>query len=127
MKIYGADQVTPGGVLPLSSAVEAQGLIFFSGQLAPRDPKAAGDIEAQTHLVFDQLEQKLADAGLSLDNVVKATVWLTDPAHFAGFNAVYGKRFSAPYPARSCVVSALVLPDALLEIEILAARTPRSA
>jgi 2-iminobutanoate/2-iminopropanoate deaminase len=128
MKVYGAGLKIPSGeALPLSSAVEAGGLLFFSGQLALQDGKLTGDIEAQTHLIFDLLDQKLADVGLSLANVAKSTVWLTDAADFAGFNAVYRKRLSEPYPARSCVVSALLIPRALLEIEIVASRTPRSA
>jgi 2-iminobutanoate/2-iminopropanoate deaminase len=127
MRVHGAGLKIPSGdTLPLSSAVEAEGLVFFSGQLAMQDGKIPDGIEAQTNLILDILDRKLADQGLSLDNVAKSTVWLADAADFARFNSVYRQRLSEPYPARSCVVSALLIPRALIEIEIVAARTPRS-
>jgi 2-iminobutanoate/2-iminopropanoate deaminase len=128
LKAHGAGLTTPrGDIIPLSSAIEADGLFFFSGQVALKDGPVPEDIEGQTNLIFDILGAKLADVGLSLDHVAKATVWLTDPSHFLRFNAVYRQRMAEPYPARSCVVSGMVLPGALIEIEIVAARTPRSA
>jgi 2-iminobutanoate/2-iminopropanoate deaminase len=127
MKAYGAGLTTPSGdVIPLSSAIETDGSFFFSGQVAVKDGKIPDGIEAQTELIFDILEAKLADLALTLDHVAKATVWLTDPSHFARFNAVYRKRVAQPYPARSCVVSDMVLPGALIEIEIVAGRSRRA-
>lgn len=126
MKIHGKPLIGPGGrVLPLSAAVETDGLIFVSGQLALVDGRVEGDITAQTERTFDAISAILDDAGMSLDNVVKATVWLTDPTDFADFNSVYEKRLPAPFPARSCVVSQLVLPNARVEIEVMASRQPR--
>ena len=126
MKIHGKPIIGPGGqVLPLSAAVETGGLVFASGQLALVDGRIEGDITAQTETTFDAIQSLLQDAGLSLDHVVKATVWLTDPADFAAFNAVYAARLPAPFPARSCVVSQLVLPNARVEIEVVASREPR--
>lgn len=127
MKIYGKPLIGPGGAaVPLSSAVETtDGLVFVSGQLALVDGKVEGDITAQTERTFDAISAVLAEAGMSLDNVVKATIWLTDPSDFADFNAVYAKRLPAPFPARSCVVSQLMLPNARVEIEVVASHEPR--
>ncbi len=126
MKVHGKPLISPGGkIIPLSAAIETDGLIFVSGQLALVDGKVDGDITDQTELTFDAIAAILDQAGLSLDNVVKATVWLTEPSDFAAFNAVYAKRLPAPFPARSCVVSQLVLPNARVEIEVVASREPR--
>ena len=126
MKVHGKPLIGPGGkIIPLSAAIETDGLIFVSGQLALVDGKVDGDITDQTELTFDAIAAILDQAGLSLDNVVKATVWLTEPSDFAAFNAVYAKRLPAPFPARSCVVSQLVLPNARVEIEVVASREPR--
>ncbi|MGC1303708.1 MAG: RidA family protein [Caulobacteraceae bacterium] len=128
MKVYGSGLSAPNGELvPLSLAVEEGELLFFSGQLALKKGIIQGDIEEQTTLIFDTLEIKLAELALTLDNVVKATIWLTNPSDFSRFNAVYRKRMSEPFPARSCVVSSLVLPGALIEIEIVASRAHRRA
>jgi 2-iminobutanoate/2-iminopropanoate deaminase len=128
LQTHGAGLTTPSGdLIPLSWAVEADGLVFFSGQVAVNEGRIPDGIEAQTDLIFDLLEAKLAELGLSLDHVAKATVWLTEPTHFGRFNAVYTARMGKPYPARSCVVSAMVLPGALVEIEIVASRSRRSA
>lgn len=126
MKIHGGPLVGPGGgVLPLSLAVEVDGLVFVSGQLALVDGRVEGDIASQTQRTFDSIAAILSGAGLSLDHVIKATIWLTDPADFAAFNTVYAERLSAPYPARSCVISQLVLPNARVEIEVVASRDHR--
>ena len=126
MKIHGKPLIGPGGAtIPLSAAVETDGLVFLSGQLALVDGRVEGDITAQTETTFDSILSILSAAGMSLDNVVKATIWLTDPADFAAFNAVYAKRLPAPFPARSCVISQLVLPNARVEIEVVASREPR--
>lgn len=128
MRAHGGGLTTPhGDIVPLSSAIEVDGLFFFSGQVAVKDGKLPDGVEAQTDLIFDILDAKLAEMALSLDHVAKVTVWLTDPSHFGRFNAVYKTRMAKPYPARSCVVSGMVLSGALVEIEIVAGRTPRSA
>lgn len=125
MRIHG-QPVGPGGdALPLSAAVETNGLVFVSGQLALIDGRVEGDITVQTERAFDAILAILREADMTLDNVVKATVWLTDPADFAAFNAVYAARLPARFPARSCVISQLVLPGARVEIEVVASREPR--
>jgi 2-iminobutanoate/2-iminopropanoate deaminase len=116
----------PRAIGPYSHAVWAGDLLFLSGQ-TPIDPAtgklAAGDISAQTQRVFDNLEAVLHDAGLSLEDVVKCSVFLASFGDFPAMNAVYQTRFSAPYPARSTVaVSGLPL-GALIEIEMVARRS----
>jgi reactive intermediate/imine deaminase len=123
MKFYGADIVAPDGrPPPLSSAVEVDGLVFLSGVLALRGGKITGGIEEQTDVIFDAIKTILGQAGLSLDHIVKTTIWLTDPNDFAAFNAVYSAKLRAPFPPRSCVISRLVAPDARIEIEVVASR-----
>ncbi len=128
MKIHGKPLIGPGGTtIPLSPALETGGLVFVSGQLALVGGRVEGDITTQTEVTFDAIQSILEEAGLGLDHVIKTTVWLTDPADFAAFNAVYAQRLPAPFPARSCVISQLVLPDARVEIEVVASREPRRA
>lgn len=109
--------------LPLSLAREAGPFVFISGQLALRDGQVVGDtVSAHTDLVIDAIEGQLARFALDLSDVVKTTVWLTSASDFPAFNAAYAKRFRDPYPARATVVSALLLPGALVEIEAIAFR-----
>lgn len=107
---------------PLSDARRAGDLLFISGQL-PRDASGAmveGGIEAQARQALANLAAVLEREGLRPVDVVKATIWLTDPAHFDAFNNAYRKLFDQPFPARSTVVSQLVAEGALLEIEAIA-------
>jgi len=128
LKIHGKPLIGPGGAtIPLSPALETGGLVFVSGQLALVGGRVEGDITTQTEVTFDAIQSILEEAGLGLDHVIKTTIWLTDPADFAAFNAVYAQRLPAPFPARSCVISQLVLPDARVEIEVVASREPRRA
>jgi 2-iminobutanoate/2-iminopropanoate deaminase len=110
-----------GRVLPLSQAVRAGQLLYVSGQLALRDGRIHGaDAAVQTEVVLDNLEQVLRTAGAGLGHVIKTTIWLTRHADFTAFNAAYASRFTAPFPARATVVSDLVIPGALVEIEAVA-------
>lgn len=123
MKVHGGGLRGPdGSVLPLSSAVEVDDLVFLSGQLALRDDRLECDVTEQAEAVFDAIEAALGELGLGLDHIVRATVWLTEAADFAAFNQVYARRLRAPYPARSCVVSQLVVRGARVEVEVLAHR-----
>jgi len=109
---------------PLSAARVAGDLVFTSGQLARGEDGAivAGGIEAQSACALANLVRVLAENGCEPADVVKVTAWLTDPSHGAAFNAAYVRVFAEPYPARSTVVSALLAPDALVEIEAIARR-----
>jgi 2-iminobutanoate/2-iminopropanoate deaminase len=80
----------------------------------------AGDVKEQTHQVFKNLQAVLAEAGASLETVVKATVFIKNMDEFADVNEVYGEYFSTHKPARSCVEVARLPKDALVEIEVVA-------
>ncbi len=82
-------------------------------------PLTTGSIEEQTRAVLDDITATLAQAGCTRDDVVKAMVWLRDRADFPGFNAVYGEYFPLQPPARSAVVSDLLV-DARVEVEVVA-------
>ena len=113
----------PAALGPYSAAVWAGDLLYLSGQ-TPVDPKTgeliSGDVEAQTHRAFDNLEAVLGDAGLSLDHVIKCNVYLTDMDNFAAMNAAYSTRFAKPYPARTTVAVRALPRKALVEIEMVA-------
>lgn len=112
-----------GAVMPLSSAVEVNGILYLSGALPLVAGKLAGDdIEAQTEAVFDNIDALLAKEGLTLGHVFKVTTWLTRKEDFAGYNGVYAKRLADPFPARSTVICDLAMPGALIEVEATAAR-----
>lgn len=111
---------------PYNHAVETTNLIFFSGQvpLVPATGELAGPtIEAQVKQSLDNVEALLRDAGLTTDNVVKATIFLTDMGDFSVVNEAYAERFRKPYPARSTVAVAALPKGALVEIEVIAARS----
>lgn len=108
-----------------SQAVVAGNLVFVSGTVG-RD-MATGQwpdgIEAQATKALENLRAVLAEAGCALDDVVKTTVWLTEPAHGAAIAAVYSRAFPMPPPARSApVVAGFPIPDALISIEAIAVR-----
>lgn len=108
----------------LSVWKEAAPLIFISGQL-PFDATgqiSAQDIAGQTVQALRNLEAVLKSAALELRDVVKTTVWLRNAADFPLFNESYGEFFGEIRPARSTVVSALVHPNALVEIEATAGK-----
>ena len=110
-----------GTPLPLSKAIRAGDFVFLSGQLGlDEQRRIAAGIEAQTQYCLRNIRALLALADVGLESVVKATVWLTDIADFPLFNRVYGAAFADSPPVRSTVCSALVLPGAKVEIEVLA-------
>ncbi|HSW12845.1 MAG TPA: RidA family protein [Solimonas sp.] len=123
IEVIGKSPTLPNGMtIPLSPAIRAGQLIFVSGQLGLDGNRAlvGPDIEAQTHQVMANLRAVLQQAGADLDRVVKATVWLTDKTDFAAFNAIYREYFPQHPPARSTVVSELLIPGARLEIDVIA-------
>lgn len=117
----------PRAIGPYSHAVWAGNLLYLSGQ-TPIDPATGrlvdGDVTTQTHRVFDNLQAVLEDAGLSMDNVIKCNVYLTDMASFAAMNAAYMERFAAPFPARTTVAVAGLPLGARVEVELVALAAP---
>ena len=113
----------PEAVGPYSHAVWTGNLLYCSGQspIVPSTGKIiTGGISEQTQQVFKNLETVLAEAGLTLDNVIKVNVYLTSMANFAAMNQVYQGWFSQPYPARTTVGVAELPLNALVEIEFIA-------
>lgn len=108
---------------PYSPAVEANGFIYFSGQI-PIDSASGkiieGDIKAQTMQCFKNLSKILSAAGVSSDDVVKTTVYLTDINDFSVVNQVYGGYFKDPYPARTAIAVKALPLGANVEIEVIA-------
>lgn len=113
----------PAAIGPYSHAIQSGNLIFCSGQ-TPLDPATmelvGDDIGQQTEQALANLETVLNGLGLSLQNVVKTTVYLKDMADFAGMNEVYGRVFAPHRPARTTVSVKQNPLDALVEIECIA-------
>lgn len=115
----------PTAIGPYSQAIEANGMVFMSGQI-PVNPATGefveGGIVEQTTQVFENIKNVLAEAGLTTANVVKTTVFLADMSLFADMNAVYAKYFDGAFPARSAVAVKALPKGALVEIECIAVR-----
>lgn len=122
MKKIATDKA-PAAIGPYSQAVEAGGFLYVSGQI-PLDPetgKASEGIEAQAEQCCKNVGAILAEAGLTFDNVVKTTCFLSDMGDFQAFNEVYAKYFVSK-PARSCVAVKGIPKGVLCEIEVIAAK-----
>ncbi|TCT14912.1 2-iminobutanoate/2-iminopropanoate deaminase [Natranaerovirga pectinivora] len=118
-KTFNAAGAAP--IAPYSHAAYAGDIIFCSGQL-PLDASGKiveGDIKAQTEQCFENCFNVLAAAGLTSDDVVKVTVFLTNMDDFAGMNEVYKNKFTPPYPARSAIGVAALPMGASIEIEMI--------
>jgi putative endoribonuclease L-PSP len=115
----------PAAIGPYSQAIEANGTIYVSGQL-PINPAtgefAEGGIKELTAQSLTNIKNILAEAGLTMANVVKTSVFLADMADFAEMNEVYAQFFSAPFPARSAVAVKTLPKGARIEIECIAVK-----
>jgi len=116
----------PKAIGPYSQAIRAGGFLFVSGQIA-LDPETGavldGDVAAQTERLMTSATAILEAGGASLSTVVKTTVYLTDMAHFAPMNEVYGRFFESDPPARSTVAVAGLPRNVLVEIDFVAIAT----
>ncbi|WP_419778801.1 RidA family protein [Maridesulfovibrio sp.] len=112
----------PAAIGPYSQAVAAGDFLFTSGAL-PMDPETGklveGSIEDRAHQVFKNLSAVASEAGTSLDNAVKVTVYLADIADFQAVNGVYGEYFKEPFPARSAFQVAKLPLGADIEVEAI--------
>lgn len=115
----------PEPIGPYSQAIEAQGFIFTSGQIAI-DPQSGsliqGSVTDQAHLVFKNLQAVLQEAGSSLDAVIKTTIFLKDMNDFAAVNDVYASYFGKGLPARSTVEVSRLPKDVLVEVDCIAVK-----
>lgn len=109
---------------PYSPAIEAGGFVYISGQIPINSEGkiVEGDIKAQAKQCFKNLSAILNAANLNSDDIVKATVYLTDIKDFAAVNEVYGEFFNAPYPARTAIAICALPLGANVEIEVIAKR-----
>lgn len=122
-QVIGGPVEIGGRRLSLSRAIRAGDFVYLTGQIPMKDggPMTTGTVEEQTRAVLDDITETLALAGCDRGDVVKAMVWLRDRADFPGFNAVYGEYFPEDPPARSAVVSELLV-DVRVEVEVVAWR-----
>lgn len=116
----------PASIGPFSQGIIEGDKIYVSGQ-GPVDPETGviidGDVKEQTAQTLENIESVLEAGGASLDDILKATVFVMDMADYDKVNEVYDKYMSAPYPARSAVQVADLPVDIDVEIEVIA-RTP---
>ena len=124
MKVINTNKA-PKAIGPYSQAIEANGLVITSGQL-PIDPAtgefAPGGIKEQTRQSLTNAKAILEEAGISMANVMKTTVFLSDMNNFAAMNEVYAEFFSEPLPARSAIAVKTLPKNALVEVECIAAK-----
>lgn len=106
---------------PFSRAIRVGDFLFLSGQVPmnPQGEVVRGDISVQTEAVMTRISETLAECGVGFDQVVKATVWLSDMQHFTGFNEVYKRHFPNGFPVRSTVGAQLAL-GVDVEVEVQA-------
>ncbi len=113
----------PAAIGPYSQAIKVGNLVYTSGQI-PIDPATGvfveGGIKEQTRQSLTNIKAILEEAGLTMKNVVKTTVFMADMNDFADMNAVYSEFFAEPYPARSAVAVKTLPKGALVEIEVVA-------
>ena len=115
----------PKAIGPYSQAIEANGMLFISGQI-PMDPKTGklvdGDIVVQTEQVMENIAAILKEAGYSFSDVVKSTCLLSDMDNFGGMNEVYGKYYKEEPPARAAFAVKTLPLNVLVEIETIAVK-----
>jgi len=118
---YGAGEVGAGGQpLPFARAVEADGWLYVSGQVALQQGEiVGGGIIAETRKAIDNLIAILSEAGYGVEDVVRVGVWLDDPRDFWTFNKIYTEYFGENPPARACVQSRMMV-DCKVEIDCVA-------
>lgn len=115
----------PAAIDPYSQAIEVNGFVFASGQI-PIDPSTGniveGGIKEQTRQALTNASKIMEEAGLTLANVIKTTVFMADMSDFAAMNEVYATFFKEPYPARSAVAVKTLPKNVLVEVECIAAK-----
>mgnify|MGYP001192348075 CR=1 FL=1 len=120
-KIIGGPVIINGRELSLSRAVRAGDFVFLTGQIPFKNGViyTHGSIEEQTKAVIEDIKSTLSEAKCTLNDVVKAMVWLKNKDDFPGFNNIFSKYFPKDPPARSAVVNELLV-DVKVEIEVIA-------
>ena len=123
MKAIQTDKA-PAAIGPYSQAIDLGNVVYTSGQIPvnPETGEIPATIQEQTTQALQNAKAVLEAAGLSMDNVVKTLVFLSDLGEFTAMNEVYASFFRQPYPARSCVQVAAIPKGAKVEIECIAVR-----
>jgi reactive intermediate/imine deaminase len=128
IKRYGVEggKGTGGQHLPFARAVEADGWLYVSGQVAMVNGEVvAGNIVAQSRQAILNLLGILKEVGFGPEHVVRCGVWLDDARDFSSFNMVFREYFGEHPPARACVVSSMVV-DCKVEIDCVAYKAPQA-
>ncbi|MBE5790936.1 MAG: reactive intermediate/imine deaminase [Clostridiales bacterium] len=116
----------PKAVGPYSTLTMTDDLVFVSGMI-PLDPETnelvSGGIENQARQALENIKTVLEEVGLTMNHALKTTVLLTDLSAFGAVNTIYGEYFGPDFPARACYEVSKLPKSALIEIEVIAART----
>ncbi len=122
---HGSGETGPGGrPLPFARAVEADGWLYVSGQVAMENGEIIeGGIVPQAHKAIQNMLAILEEAGYDRSHIVRVGVWLDDPRDFATFNKIYASYFSDHPPARACVQASMMV-DCKVEIDCVAYKKP---
>lgn len=123
---YGAGETGAGGqALPFARAVQANGWLYVSGQVAmERGEIVSGGIIPESRRAIENMIAILKEAGYGLEDIVRIGVWLDDPRDFWSFNGVYAEYFGSHPPARACVQSSMMV-DCKVEIDCVAYRADK--
>jgi len=115
----------PTAVGTYSQGVEYNGVYHISGQIGinPQTGNLAEDFDSQTKQIMKNIDGLLESCNISREHIIKTTIFVTDLANFGLVNEAYIKYFSEPYPARSCVQVPALPKGALVEIEVIAAKS----
>ncbi len=125
MKKVISTNLAPAAIGPYSQAIEANGMLFLSGQLPIESTTGdfvCGGVKEQTAQCFFNIKAILSEAGYNIDNIVKTTVFLSDMANFGDMNEVYAEQFGETFPARSAFAVKTLPKNALVEIEVIAVK-----
>ena len=125
MKKVIATKNAPAAIGPYSQAIQVGNMLFASGQLGLNTETGEfpdGGVKAQTEQSFRNVKAILFEAGFTINDVVKTTVFLADMADFTAMNEVYAAQFSGDFPARSAVAVKTLPKNALVEVEIVAVK-----
>ena len=124
MKKYIHSEKAPAAIGPYSQAVELNGTLFVSGQLPinPATGTMPEGVDEQTRQSIENISSILAADGMTLADVVKTTVLLSDMADFAAMNAAYAEYFKDAKPARVCFQAAALPKNAKVEIDAIAGK-----
>ncbi len=124
MKSIISTDKAPAAIGPYSQAVEVNGMVFTSGVIPviPSTGEIPEGIEAQAKQAIGNLVALLEESGVTIENVIKTTVFIKDMNDFATINGIYSEFFKTNCPARSCVEVARLPKDVLIEIEAIGVR-----